>query len=100
MPALVTLTAASAPAATAATGWGKPFEFTKPGSLDLIPAQLAFAPGGGAAAAFGIEDVDTPGSSQAYVTSRSAAGAVRRRGRSDRLSRSSASASTAARWSC
>lgn len=64
----------AAPAAQAA--WGPAFEFTKPGSLDLIPAQLALAPSGASAAAFGVQDVDTPGDSQAYVTSRSARGVV------------------------
>ncbi|HEY2258683.1 MAG TPA: hypothetical protein VGH45_03180 [Solirubrobacteraceae bacterium] len=63
-----------APAAQA--GWSRPFEFTAPGSLDLIGAQLAFAPNGSAAAAYGVEDVDTPGDSQAFVTPRSRAGAV------------------------
>jgi hypothetical protein len=66
--------AASAPAAQA--GWGRPFELTTPGSLDLIGAQLAFAPSGASAAAYGVEDVDTPGDSQAFVTPRSPSGAV------------------------
>jgi hypothetical protein len=68
--------ATAVPAAQA--GWSKPFEFTKPGSLDLIPTQIAFAPGGASAAGFGVQDVDTPGVSQAYVTTRSAGGAVGR----------------------
>jgi hypothetical protein len=65
-----------APAAQA--GWGRPFEFAAPGALDYLPPQLAFSPAGAAAAAFGIEDVDTPGVSQAYLTSRSSGGAVGR----------------------
>ncbi|MFZ0040079.1 MAG: hypothetical protein WAK93_02135 [Solirubrobacteraceae bacterium] len=71
--ALVVL-AASASAAQA--GWSKPFEFAKPGTLDYLPSQLAFSPGGAAAAAFGVEDADAPASSQAYLTSRTAGGAV------------------------
>jgi hypothetical protein len=62
--------------AGAQAGWGRPFEFAKPGSLDYLPPQLAFSPAGAAAAAFGIENVDTPGVSQAYVTSRSPRGVV------------------------
>ncbi len=64
----------AAPAAQA--GWSKPFEFVKPVSLDLIPSQLAFSDRGVAAAAFGVEDVDTPGVSQGYVTIRSASDAI------------------------
>jgi hypothetical protein len=63
-------------APVAQAGWSKPFEFAKPGTLDYLPAQLAFSANGGSAAAFGIEDVDTPGSSQAYLTSRSPGGAL------------------------
>jgi len=65
---------ALAPAAHAS--WGKPFALAPPGSLDVIPTQLAFSSQGGSAAAFGIEDVDTPGSAQAYLVSRSASGSV------------------------
>ena len=72
--ALLASPAMAAPAAQAA--WGPAFEFTMPGSLDLIPTQLAVAPNGASAAAFGVQDVDTPGDSQAYVTPRSARGAV------------------------
>jgi hypothetical protein len=72
--ALFCAVALAAPSARAA--WGAPFELTKPGALDLIAAQLAFSPNGASAAAFGIQDVDTPGDSHAYVTSRSARGAV------------------------
>jgi len=60
----------------AQAAWSRPFELVKPGSLDYLPTQLTFSPGGAAAAAFGILDVDTPGSSQAYVVSRSAGGVV------------------------
>jgi hypothetical protein len=72
--ALLAALAVAAPAAQAA--WGSPFEFTKPGSMDLIPTQLALAPNGAAAAAFGVQDVDTPGDSQAFVAPRSARGTV------------------------
>jgi hypothetical protein len=65
---------AAAPATAAA--WSKPFELSKPGTLDDMPAQLAFSAGGASAAAFGIEDVDVPGSSQGYETSRSAGGKI------------------------
>jgi hypothetical protein len=68
------LLAALAPAARA--GWSKPFELVKPGTLDFLPAQLAFSPSGSAAAGYAITDVDTPGSAQAYVVSRSATGVV------------------------
>jgi hypothetical protein len=62
------------PAARA--GWSKPFQFAKPGSLDTIPVALAFSPRGAAAAAFGVENVDSPSLSSAFVTSRSPGGAV------------------------
>ena len=55
--------------------WGAPFEFAKPGTLDVLGPQLAISGSGAAAAAFGIEDVDTPGVSQGYVTLRAAHGA-------------------------
>jgi hypothetical protein len=47
-----------------------------PGTLDYLPAQLAFSRSGAATAGLAIEDVDTPGSAQAYIVSRSAAGSV------------------------
>jgi hypothetical protein len=54
--------------------WSAPFEFAAPGTLDVVPAVLAISGSGAAAAAFGIQDVDTPGVSQAYVTLRPARG--------------------------
>jgi hypothetical protein len=63
-------------AASARAGWGKPFELTKPGSLDYLGPLLAFSPQGAAAATFQVADVDRPGSAQAYVVTRSAAGKV------------------------
>ncbi len=66
--------AVGAPAAWA--GWSSAFELVKPGSLDYLPTQLAFSPGGAAAAAFATDNVDTPGSSQAYLVVRAADGAI------------------------
>jgi hypothetical protein len=74
--AALTLAAFAALVPAAQAGWGRPFQFTQPGTLDLLAPQLAFSPAGAAAAGFGIEDVDTPGSSQAYVSTRSARGSV------------------------
>lgn len=66
--------AALAPAAQA--GWGRPFALSPPTALDDIAPELAFSPSGATAAAFGIQDVDTPGVTQAYLTTRSAQGAL------------------------
>lgn len=80
LPALAALAlalsalAAAAPAAQA--GWGPPFDLVKAGALDYLPTELAFAPSGSAAAGLAIEDVDTPGSSQAYLVVRAADGAI------------------------
>ena len=63
-------------AASARAAWGKPFELTKPGSLDYLDPQLAFSAQGAAAATFQIGNVDQPGSSQAYLVGRSAQGKV------------------------
>jgi hypothetical protein len=71
---VVTLTAAVASASAA--GWGKPFSFQKPGTLDALAPQLAFAPGGASAAAFGTWQVDVPGSAQAQYATRTAGGRV------------------------
>ncbi|MGZ4194698.1 MAG: hypothetical protein ACXVRW_19845, partial [Solirubrobacteraceae bacterium] len=56
--------------AAAQARWSRPFEFAKPGTLDIVPAVAAVSGSGASAAAFGIEDVDTAGVSQAYVTLR------------------------------
>jgi hypothetical protein len=56
--------------AAAQAKWGAPFEFAKPGTLDVVAPQWAISGSGAAAAAFGIQDVDTPGVSQGYVTLR------------------------------
>jgi hypothetical protein len=62
--------------ASAKAAWGKPFELTKPGSLDYLDPQLAFSAQGAASATFQIADVDQPGSSQAYLVQRSPQGIV------------------------
>ena len=76
--ALIAITAliAIVGAATARAAWTKPFQFAKPGTLDYVGPQLAFSAQGAAAAAFGIEDVDVPGSAQAYLSTRSGAGEI------------------------
>jgi hypothetical protein len=56
--------------AAAQAKWGAPFQFAKPGTLDVVSPQAAIAGSGASAAAFGIQDVDTPGVSQGYVTLR------------------------------
>ncbi len=75
--ALAWLALVGLPAAAQAK-WGKPFEFAPPGTLDVLAPQLAFSPSGAAAAAFGLQDVDVPGSSRAYLTVRTARGGVGR----------------------
>jgi hypothetical protein len=60
--------------AVAQARWSAPFEFAKPGTLDVVSPVLAISGSGTAAAAFGIQDVDTPGVSQGYVTLRPAHG--------------------------
>jgi hypothetical protein len=60
--------------ALAQAKWGAPFEFAAPGTLDVLAPQVAFSPAGAAAAAFGTQDVDVPGSSQGFLTLRSAGG--------------------------
>ncbi|HEX4010924.1 MAG TPA: hypothetical protein VHX62_12985 [Solirubrobacteraceae bacterium] len=62
--------------AAAQARWGTPFQFTAPGTLDVLAPQLAISSSGAAAAAFGMQDVDTPGTSQGYLTLRSPRGAV------------------------
>jgi hypothetical protein len=66
----------TASAASAKPGWGKPFELTKPGSLDYTGPQLAYSAHGLSAATFSVGDVDTPGAAQAYLVGRSAGGKV------------------------
>lgn len=73
--ALVALLASAGLPAVAQARWSAPFEFAKPGTLDVAAPVLAVSGSGAAAAAFGIQDVDTPGVSQGYVTLRPARGA-------------------------
>ena len=70
--AALTLALSLGLSAAAQAKWGAPFEFAKPGTLDVVAPQLAISGSGAAAAAFGIQDVDTPGVSQGYVSLRSA----------------------------
>jgi hypothetical protein len=69
--ALALLPSAGLPAVAQAK-WGAPFQFAKPGTLDVVAPVLAISGSGAAAAAFGIQDVDTPGVSQGYVSLRAA----------------------------
>lgn len=71
MAALALLPSAGLPAVAQAR-WSAPFEFAKPGTLDVMAPALAISGSGAAAAAFGIQDVDSPGVSQGYVTLRPA----------------------------
>jgi hypothetical protein len=73
--AMATTLLAALPAIAQAR-WGRPFQFAAPGTLDVIAPQLAFSASGTAAAAFGLQDVDTPGTAGAYLTLRSANGSV------------------------
>lgn len=72
--ACVALLMAAAPAAAA--GWGNPFQFQKPGTLDAIAPQLAFAPGGASSAGFGTLQVDVAGTAQAQYAQRTGGGHV------------------------
>jgi hypothetical protein len=70
---LAWLPSAGLPAAAQAR-WTAPFQFAAPGTLDLVGPVVAVSASGSGAAAFGLRDVDTPGSSRAYVTLRPAHG--------------------------
>lgn len=48
--------------------WGQPYDLAPPQSLDVLPPQLVLSSDGSAAAAFGFQDVDAPGSAQGYVS--------------------------------
>lgn len=61
--------------ASALAGWSRPFDLVAPGSLDYLPTQLATT-GSGSAAGYTVQDVDTPGSGQAYLVLRSRTGVV------------------------
>jgi hypothetical protein len=75
VPSCVALALGASPA-VAASGWGKPFQFQKPGTTDAIAPQLTYGSGGAATAAFGTLDVDTPGSAQAQYAQRTPGGKV------------------------
>ncbi len=62
--------------AAAQARWSRPFDLAAPQTLDVLPPQLALSGDGSAAAAFGLEDVDVPGSSEGFVTLRASGGAV------------------------
>jgi hypothetical protein len=70
---LALLPSAGLPAAAQAK-WGAPFQFAPPGTLDVVAPVLAISGSGTSAAAFGIQDVDTPGVSEGYVSLRPARG--------------------------
>ncbi len=72
---LILCALAIVPASASAT-WSRPFDLSPPGTLDRLPVQLAISPAGAATAAFSTTDVDTPGSAQAYVVTRTPRGAV------------------------
>jgi hypothetical protein len=55
-------------------GWNRPQRLAGPYSLDVLPAQLAFAPTGEAAIGFGVRNEDRPSTSQAYEMARAASG--------------------------
>lgn len=67
--------AAPAPAA-ARVSWGRPFDLAPPGALDISGPALAISSTGVAAAGFSTQDVDTPGTEQAFLSRRAAGGGV------------------------
>ncbi len=72
---LAVIAAMVAPAAAQAR-WSHPFDLQAPQGLDVLAPQLTISAGGAAAAVFGLQDVDVPGSSAGYLTLRSAGGAI------------------------
>ena len=73
--AVLALVGSAAAPAAAQAGWSAPFDLVAPGTLDFLPTQLAMS-GHGSAAGYAVQDVDTPGSAQAYLVLRSRAGQV------------------------
>jgi hypothetical protein len=63
-------------APTASAGWGRPFRFAQPFSLDVTAPRLAFSTSGTAAVAFGVVDVDNPSDSAAHAVWRSPGGTL------------------------
>ena len=66
--------AMAAPGARAA--WSRPIDLMAPGTLDVTAPVLTIGPGSTLTAAFGLQDVDTPGSAVAQVAQRAAGGVV------------------------
>ena len=62
------------PGPAQADRWGAPFRLAGPLPVDLLPAELAFAPTGQVAVGFGAQDEDNPSDSQALMVTRSARG--------------------------
>lgn len=62
--------------ARALAGWSAPAPIAPSAALDILPAQIGFAPTGGAALSFGVQDEDDPANSIADVVERSAAGGL------------------------
>ena len=74
--ALSALTLALAAAVPAQAGWNRPQRLAGPYALDVLPAQLAFAPGGQTAIGFGVQNEDHPSTSQAYELTRAPSGRI------------------------
>jgi hypothetical protein len=72
--ALAVALLAAAPAL--AESWASPFRIAGPVASGMLPAQLEFAPGGGAAVGFTNQDEDNPATSQAFTVLRSARGQI------------------------
>ena len=64
----------SAGGAQAATGWQRPIQLATPVSLDVFGVQAAFSEQGAAAVGYGVMNVDSPASSDAFLVARSATG--------------------------
>lgn len=73
--AALALVALALPAAARAA-WTRPFQMAPPGTLDVAAPAVAIAGDGDAAAAFGLQDVDVPGSAQGWLALRAANGAL------------------------
>jgi hypothetical protein len=69
--------AITATTAAAHAGWNTPVRYAQPQTVDVVPAQIAFSPAGAAAVAFGVHNEDDATSrSSAFVTERTAGGAI------------------------
>jgi hypothetical protein len=76
MAATLALAASVLAPAHARAAWSAPIDLVAPGSRDYLPAQLTWSPTGRLAAALTIEDVDAPGSAQAYLATLAPGGNV------------------------